>query len=56
MRTHHALQSLGELISLKHILALLVFGAVHHLRAIIHCLLWKRKEQVKRLARSLKEN
>lgn len=35
----HALQSLGELVGLKHIFALLVLGAVHHLWAIIDRLL-----------------
>lgn len=42
MGTYHALQSLGELVGLKHIFALLVLGTVHHLWAIIDRLLYGR--------------
>lgn len=42
MGTHHALQSLGELVGLKYIFAFLMFGPVHHLWAIVNRLFCKR--------------
>lgn len=44
MGTYHALQSLGELVGLKHVFALLMLGAVHHLWTIIDSLLYERRD------------
>lgn len=39
---YHALQSLGQLIGLQHVFALLMLGAVHHLGPVVHCLFCER--------------
>lgn len=42
--TYHALQSVGQLVGLQHVFALLVLGAVHDLGAIIDRLLYERTD------------
>lgn len=49
MGTYHALQSLGELVGLKHISAHLMLGAVHHLWPIIDRLLYERRGTANKL-------
>lgn len=41
--TYHALESLGQLVGLKHVFAFFVLGTVHHLRAVIDRLLCERR-------------
>lgn len=41
--TYHALESLGQLVGIKHVFAFFVLGTVHNLRAVIDRLLCERR-------------